>query len=463
MILAGWLHRDTRFTALDVLRADRRRQAREQEAVAMNTPGPDAVPDWEQLRPWLDEALDQMNPLDRDALLLRFFEQRSLKEIGASLGSGEDAARKRVTRALDKLRELLVRRGVTTSGSALSLAMAANGVQAAPASLASTIAASSLAAGGALASGNTAFNVIKAMSMSQFKTAIVAAVAAAGITTVVIQHQAAEKLRTENHNLLEQSQNLAQLQGENERLSNLVAQAEQAALPKAQLAELLRLRGEVGQLRGGLRNALAANRSPGTNQNPTTAKNEGSDGAAQPFTASLTARIGDGQTLLTGGWSTAPGKRTFILMTPSINPADGSTTQVTVGPSPVEIPNANVTVRTDTIEIPEGMLAQFGMDQFKADGRDSSVQTVLTLADAGTLLKALNAPPEGVVVTHEKITANDGMQTQMSIGQDPAPDGQPAMPNYTIGLTPNLTADQKAVNMTINAQVVPPQGSPSRD
>src|SRR5712671_2420328 len=54
-VLAGWLHRDARFTALDVLRAERRRQAREQEAFSMNTPGPEPSPDWEQVRPWLDE------------------------------------------------------------------------------------------------------------------------------------------------------------------------------------------------------------------------------------------------------------------------------------------------------------------------------------------------------------------------------------------------------------------------
>lgn len=191
----------------------------------MNTPGPDADPDWEQVRPWLDEALDQMNPLDRDALLLRFFEQRSLKEIGAALGSGEDAARKRVARALDKLRELLVCRGVTTSVSALLLAMTAKGIQSAPASLAGTIAASSLAAGGVAATGITALHIIRTITMSQFKTALLAVVAVAGITTALIQHQAADKFRAENRNLLQQNQKIAELQAENERLSNLVAQA----------------------------------------------------------------------------------------------------------------------------------------------------------------------------------------------------------------------------------------------
>jgi RNA polymerase sigma factor (sigma-70 family) len=151
VVLAGWLHRDTRYTALDMLRAERRRQAREQKAFAMNAPSPGGDPDWQQLRPLLDESLDEMNSKDRDVILLRYFEQQPLKEIGVALGMGEDATRKRVTRALEKLRELLARRGITTTASALSVAVTAYGVQAAPAGLTASVASSSLAAGAGVA------------------------------------------------------------------------------------------------------------------------------------------------------------------------------------------------------------------------------------------------------------------------------------------------------------------------
>ena len=285
--------------------------------------------------------------------------------------------------------------------------------------------------------------------------AILGAAALAGTGTYLLEQRQSDRLRADNVDLLERSQNLSQLRRENERLSNLVAQAGQPALSREQLAELLRLRGEVGQLRAGLRNALAANRSGGASQNPAAAGNEAADDAAQPFTATLTARLGDGQTLLTGGWSTAPGKRTFILMTPAIVQADG----VHVGPDSVAIPNAQVTVNAHTVEIPEAMLAQFGLDQFKADGRESSVQTVLTAADAETLLKTLSDPHNGVVWTDQTITTRDGRGAEISTIPGPSRDGHPALPSYTIGLTPNLTADQKAVNMLINARVVPPSPS----
>jgi RNA polymerase sigma factor (sigma-70 family) len=460
-VLAGWLHRATRFAVRQLLRAERRRQAREQESCFMNTPGPETDPAWEQVRPWLDDALDQMNPLDRDALLLRFFEQRSLKEIGTTLGSGEDAARKRVARALDKLRELLAGRGVTTSVSALALAMTARGIQSAPASLAGTIAASSLAAGGAAATGMTAFHIISTLTMSPFKTAILAAAAIAGITTAVIEHQTLGQLRAENQTLLEQNRNLAGLEEENKRLSLLLAQARRPPLSPEQTEELLRLRGQVGLLRDNLRKALAAGHSPGAGQNPIPAKSEPPVDPAQPFTAALTAQVGNKQTLVSGGWATAPGMRTFILMTPNIDPAVGVSTQVATDGSKFDIPNAKVTVEACSFELPESMLGQFGLDQFKSDGHDSSVQSVLSAADGEALLKALNSPPEGVVVSHSRITANDGTTATLSmIGPDDSlPGGQSAAHELTIGLTPNLTADQTAVNLTISTKVVGPGGA----
>lgn len=456
VVLAGWLHRDTRFTALDALRAEQRRQAREQEACSMNTPDPNPDPDWEQVRPWLDEALHEMASLDRDALLLRFFEKRSLKEIGVALGSGEDAARKRVSRALDKLRDLLGRRGVTTSASALSVTLTANGIQAAPASLAGTVVAVSIAAGGAVATGITTVNLIKTVTMSQFKTVTLAVLAAAGITTAVIQHLSAGRLREENLGLRVQSAKLAEIQRENERLSNLVAQAERGRLSGEQLSELLKLRGEVGRLRADLRKALAAGHAAGANRDPTAAKNEASDDSAQSYTAALTARIGEGQTLLTGGWSTASGKRTFVLMTPTVIPADAGAAQGSPGSGPAEAAKASVRITGRMIEIPEAMLAQFGLDQLKADGHESSIQSVLAATDAAILLEAVHSPREGVEVNEGRISVPDGMEASMTSTPETAPAGQPEKLTFTFGLTPTLAADQKTVNLSLNTKVSRP-------
>ncbi len=122
----GWLYITLRHAASRALRAEARRLAHETAAHAMNeieTENPAA--EWEQVRPALDEVMDRLPETDRDALLLRYFEGRGLREIGAALDVSEDGARKRVDRALEKLRGLLARRGVTSTASALGTLLAA--------------------------------------------------------------------------------------------------------------------------------------------------------------------------------------------------------------------------------------------------------------------------------------------------------------------------------------------------
>jgi len=133
-ILTGWLYRTTRFAAADAMKRELRRQRREQEA-HMNAIAEqsEAGPAWQQLAPFLDEAMTELRQTDRDALLLRFFENKSLREVGAALRVKEQAAQKRVARGLEKLRTVFARRGVTLSSSVIAGVVAANSVQAAPA------------------------------------------------------------------------------------------------------------------------------------------------------------------------------------------------------------------------------------------------------------------------------------------------------------------------------------------
>jgi cell division protein FtsB len=161
----------------------------------------------------------------------------------------EDAAQKRVSRALDKLRDLLSRRGITTTAAALSILLSAKAVQAAPAGLAVTISSAAALSGSTLATTATATKAIAMTTMQ--KTLIFITAVAAGVTTpLVIQHYSQVKLRAENQSLRQQVDQLAQLTAENERLSNLVARSNQPRpLPVEPSRELLRLRGEVGLLR----------------------------------------------------------------------------------------------------------------------------------------------------------------------------------------------------------------------
>ena len=135
-ILTGWLYTSTRFSAAKAVRSERRRQAREQEAFTMQelSGQPTPEPNWEELRPVLDEAMHELNERERNAVLLRYFEGRHLSEVGATLGLSEDAARMRVARALEKLRGLLAKRGVKASAAALAGLLATQSISAAPVS-----------------------------------------------------------------------------------------------------------------------------------------------------------------------------------------------------------------------------------------------------------------------------------------------------------------------------------------
>ena len=105
-VLSGWLHRTAQNLAAKTVRTDVRRRAREQEAVAMNelfAAEPDAT--WEHIAPHLDAALAELNETDRDALMLRYFERKSAHEMAQRLGVSDEAAQRRVSRAVERLRE----------------------------------------------------------------------------------------------------------------------------------------------------------------------------------------------------------------------------------------------------------------------------------------------------------------------------------------------------------------------
>jgi RNA polymerase sigma factor (sigma-70 family) len=248
VMLGGWLHRDACFVAGTTMRGERRRHFRERQAVAMNDPVDHTAANLALVAPILDEAINQLEPDDRAAILLRFFEQLEFRAVGERTGSNEDAARMRVTRALDKLHVLLKNRGVVLSAATLGAALAAEAVTAAPPGLAAAIAATAL---GSVAAGSTTATLLKFMTMTKFKIGIVSAMAVAALAApVVMQHQSIAKLRGENRALQEQTAQLASLQAENERLSNLVVQAGTAPAPaEKQVRELARLRDEVGRLR----------------------------------------------------------------------------------------------------------------------------------------------------------------------------------------------------------------------
>jgi uncharacterized protein (TIGR03435 family) len=171
-ILTAWLYQVTRRTAIDVVRREAGRQSRERAAMEMAEMNADAA-EWRHIQPFLDEAMQSLDETDRTAVLLRYFENKSLREVGQALGTSEDAAQKRVSRAVDRLREFFGKRGVTVGASALVLAVSAHSIQAAPAPLAGAVTATAFAEATAGAS-SWAFieGALKFMAWTKTKTAI---------------------------------------------------------------------------------------------------------------------------------------------------------------------------------------------------------------------------------------------------------------------------------------------------
>jgi RNA polymerase sigma factor (sigma-70 family) len=147
VILSGWLYQTARLTAKTFIRSNLRRLQREHEAYMQTIGDDNESGTWRQIAPLLDAAMAGLNEVDRYAVVLRFFDGKSMREVGDVLGANEQTARKRVNRALEKLRVFFKKRGIVVGAAAIGATLAANSVQAAPAGLAGAVMAAGTAKG----------------------------------------------------------------------------------------------------------------------------------------------------------------------------------------------------------------------------------------------------------------------------------------------------------------------------
>jgi RNA polymerase sigma factor (sigma-70 family) len=171
-VLAGWLYKTTHYASQSALRQEHRRRTKEQEAYmrsTLNSAEPQTT--WDQISPYLEETMLRLRQRDREALILRFYEGRNFGEVAAVMGSTEEAVRKRVNRALDKLRRSFSRRGFSSATGIIAAAISANCVQAAPPALVTSISATATSAARA---GTTTLSVakgaLKLMTWAKAKT-----------------------------------------------------------------------------------------------------------------------------------------------------------------------------------------------------------------------------------------------------------------------------------------------------
>ena len=196
-VLSGWLYQAAQLTAANSQRAKLRRQHREQEAFMQLTQESESHA-WPQLSPFLEDAMSRLKQKDRDAIVLRFFENRTVAEVAIALGLGEAAAQKRLNRATDKLKDFFAARGIQVSTHGMLHSIGSNAVQIAPAGLASSI--TTVAAAKGVAAGSSTLTLMKGalkiMAWTKAKTAVAAGVIillAAGTTTIAVTKIAAHR------------------------------------------------------------------------------------------------------------------------------------------------------------------------------------------------------------------------------------------------------------------------------
>jgi len=249
-ILTAWLYQVARRTAIDVVRKESRRQLREQIASEMNAMNATAS-DWTPIEPLLDDAMAALDDTDRIAVLLRYFENKTLREVGRALGASEDAAQKRVSRAVEYLREFFAKRGVTIGASGLFVVLSANAIQAAPVGLAATIATAASLAGATI---TTAATATKTIAMTILQKTIVTASIAVAVGTGIYEARQVSTLRTQVQTLQQQQAPLAEqnqqlLRERDATTHQFAALRDDNERLNQNTTELLKLRGEVARLR----------------------------------------------------------------------------------------------------------------------------------------------------------------------------------------------------------------------
>ncbi len=254
--LPAWLHKTALLESKSWLRGELRRRRREQTAAELGTTmkTSDEQPAFKALVPLLDEALLSLREKDRTALLLRFYESQSLRDVGAALGVSDDTAQKRVAGALEKLSQFFQRRGFKTATVALTATAIAHTVTSAPAGVAVSIAA--IASAGTATAGKSLI-LLKLITMTKAKIFSVGAlIVATTVVPLVVEHQKNSRLVAENAELKRLIAQVPTLKAEKDQLLSAKPDySAAAALQQERLGhdsermKLLKLRAQVAAAR----------------------------------------------------------------------------------------------------------------------------------------------------------------------------------------------------------------------
>lgn len=443
--LTGWLYTSTVFAAAKAVRTEQRRHTREQEAHLMNQLLGNAVPDpdWEKLRPVLDAAMLALNEADREAVLLRYFDNRPHAAIAERLGLTENATRMKVERALEKLRALLTRRGVRTTA-ALSAVISATAVQVAPAGLAATLSTAALA-GTTLAATTTA-TAIKTVAMTTLQKALIAATLVAAVGTGIYEARQASRLRSQVQTL--RAQQAEQLMREREEAASELAglRAENEQL-KRNAAELLKLRAETTRLRGELKRAelVTRNKLEAERSQSVTEKNPSNPPPVETYSATARAVVPWNQALITGGWKTLSGKIVYVLAVPT------RTEDAAV-----------VVITAHVMEVSVAAATKLGLDPSNTGEKETRSSSIRQTERFETIVRVAKNTNDVVILDSPRVTISTGNQAGIqSVVNLETRSGEKYSVGPTLNFAPTISSDGQSVDLAMVANVNYPSPSNS--
>jgi len=401
--------------------------------------GSDAA--WQQVAPHLDTALGELNEGDRDALWLRYFQRKPAREMAILLRTSEEAAQKRVSRAVERLRDAFAKRGVTIGPGGLSVVMSANVIQSAPVGLATTIAATALA--GTTAATTATGTAAQAIAMTATQKALITATLAAAVGAGLFQTRQASVLRARVRDLQERRSPLAeqidQLGRERDDARRQLALARnQNVRANQDSAELLKLRNDVARLQ---RESKEAARAAEQRQDELR-RTLMSIPPVKTFVVTAQTTASWDQGVLTGGWKTPSGKRALVLMT--FEPG-GDGRQITIHSRIMEF----------TEEAGESIgLAQYNIDAEKAQGPRPAKVHKLAPEQTQAILKAARDTQGIDVLEAPRVTTLSGNQAQIQAVQTRSmPTGEPFSTGPVLDFIPTVSPDGQSVQVIFSAQL----------
>ena len=252
-VLSGWLYSTAQHLAAKVVRSEVRRRAREQEVTMMNKLlSTETEVGWDTIAPHFDQALQRLSEPERDALLLRYFEGKSTREMAQILQISDEAAQKRANRAVERLRTYFSKRGIAVGASSLTVAITSNAIQAAPLGLATTVSSTVTLAGTALHTSTLMF-ATKTFAMTTFQKSLIALTCVAVAGTGIYETYRASTLQKQLRSTQQERDSLREqvhgLQTRHDQAVTALAAANDQLVQSRSQPEILRLRAEVGQLR----------------------------------------------------------------------------------------------------------------------------------------------------------------------------------------------------------------------